>query len=289
VRTERDASGSGFLSTMADASAERARVARRELSLVALQDRVRKRVATGDRPPRLRRHPAGFDVVAEVKFASPSAGALSDSPSPEAAAERAASYAEAGACAISVLTEPTRFRGSLDHLRAAARTASAPVMRKDFLVDPYQVWEAREAGAGGVLVIVSLVDDDILARMVEAARETGLFVLLEAFDEADLERLAAFLATPAAGDVTLLAGVNGRDLRTLEVDPERHLRLAPLLPASIPAVAESGLSEPDDARRAARAGYRLALVGTALMRASDPAERLRELVSAGREASEERR
>ena len=289
MRAERDVSGSDFLSAMADSSAERARTARRELSLAALEEQVRERIATEVAPPPLRLHPAGFDVVAEVKFASPSAGALSDSPSAAAAAERAASYAEAGACAISVLTEPTRFLGSLDHLRAAARATSAPVMRKDFLVDPYQVWEARDAGAGGVLVIVNMVDDDTLARMVEAAREAGLFVLLEAFDETDLERLGAFLATPSARDATLLAGVNGRNLRTLEVDPERHLRLAPLLPANIPAVAESGLSVPVDAQRAARAGYRLALVGTALMRASDPASCLRELVTAGREASEERR
>src|SRR5690606_28046720 len=156
-------------------------------------------------------------------------------------------------------------------------------MRKDFLVSPRQVLEARAAGAGGVLLIVAMLDDAALGEMLAAAREQGLFVLLEAFDEPDLERAAALLAggtTP--GDALVLVGVNSRDLRTLAVDPERLARLAPRLPAGIAAVAESGLHTPADAATAAALGYRLALVGTALMRAADPARLAADMLAAGR-------
>jgi len=156
-------------------------------------------------------------------------------------------------------------------------------MRKDFLVDPYQVLEARAAGAGGVLLILRMLSPGTLAALIECARTHGLFVLLEAFDAHDLERMCE-LVTADAGRSTLLAGLNCRDLTTLGVVPERLLELAPLLPHGVPHVAESGVTKAADARRLAAAGYGLILVGSALMRDADPAPLARELLDAGRDA-----
>jgi indole-3-glycerol phosphate synthase len=156
-------------------------------------------------------------------------------------------------------------------------------MRKDFLVDPYQVLEARVAGAGGVLLIMRMLSRETLGALIECARSQGLFVLLEAFDARDLERMHEVVAADT-GRSTLLAGVNCRDLATLEVVPERLLELAPLLPGGVPPVAESGVAAAEDARRLAAAGYRLLLVGSALMRDQDPAGLARALIDAGRAA-----
>ncbi len=270
-----------FLSAMARASRARANELATRLSPQALRARIRAL------PPArgLALSHQGFDLIAEVKFASPSSGRLGEGPSASRAAERARRYAAAGACAISVLTEPARFSGSLAHLRAAAAASSVPVMRKDFLVHPIQVLQARAAGADGVLLVLRLVEDEELAALLETCRETGLFALLEAFDERDLERAQRVLETFRA--VSLLVGVNARDLATLRVDPARHLRLAPLLPRGAPAVAESGIETAGDARAAAEAGYSLALVGSSLMRAQDPACLVRDLLEAGRAARAE--
>jgi indole-3-glycerol phosphate synthase len=154
-------------------------------------------------------------------------------------------------------------------------------MRKDFLTDPYQVLEARAAGAGGVLVIVTMLDDATVRALVDCARHCGLFVLLEAFDRADLERVAAF-DRPNASGAPLLAGVNCRDLRDLEVRFERFAELAPHLPRHLPAVAESGIGTAAEVTAVAEVGYKLALVGSALMRAADPGAALAELIAAGR-------
>ena len=268
-----------FLARMADASAgrvRRARAAGSEAMLLA---------ACRDMPAPAPLRPGDFELIAEVKRHSPAEGALGGDTD---VAGRATGYAAAGAAAVSVLTEPARFGGSLEDLATAAgalRGAGIPAMRKDFLVDPWQVLEARAAGAGGVLLIVAMLDDGVLREMLAAAREHALFVLLEAFDEADLER-AAPLAR-GAQDAPVLVGVNSRDLRTLAVDPERLARLAPELPAGEPAVAESGLHTPDDAAAVAALGYRLALVGTALMRAEDPGALAGAMLAAGREQARE--
>jgi len=226
--------------------------------------------------------PRGFDLVAEVKFASPAAGVLASSPTAAEAAARARVYAGAGAAALSVLTEPTRFGGRLAHLAAVARAVELPVLRKDFLVDPLQVLEARAHGASGVLLILALLDDARLEELLDEARACGLFVLLEAFTRAELVRAASVLARP--GRPQILVGVNTRDLVTLSVDRTRLSELAPHLPRSAPSVAESGLATPEDARAAAALGYRLALVGSALMTSPDPATSARALLAAGREA-----
>jgi indole-3-glycerol phosphate synthase len=251
---------SDFLATMARVSAERAAAAG---PFTAAQ--LDKPVA----PLRL----GAFDVIAEIKDRSPAEGGLTGRGVDRAT--RARHYVDGGAAAISVLTEPSRFDGSLEHLEeVAAAVNGTPAMRKDFLVDPVQVLEARAAGASGVLLIAAMLDDSQLRSMLDCAAEHELFVLLESFDEPDLARSARLLENPAdrerAEAGQLLFGVNTRNLRTLHVDPQRLAKLAPALPAAR-CVAESGLHEPADAATVAGLGYRLALVGTALMRSEDPA------------------
>ena len=271
---------SGFLEQMAATSAARVRTAKASVAEATLLERARRTPA----PPPLRLAAEGFDLIAELKLRSPAAGALGAADA--SVAEYVTAYAHAGAAAVSVLTEPTRFDGALTHLSDAARALAphrVPAMRKDFLVDPYQVLEARVAGAGGVLLILRMLSRETLGALIECARTQGLFVLLEAFDAQDLEQVHEVIATDA-GRSTLLAGVNCRDLATLEVVPERLLELAPLLPRGVPQVAESGVAAAEDARRLAAAGYRLVLVGSALMRDQDPAGLAHALIEAGRAA-----
>lgn len=273
-------SGTSFLATMAAGARRRADLLRADADPGALARAAR--VATA---PSLVLHPA-FDLIAEVKLVSPSAGTLADDA--VGLETRVAAYCRAGACAVSVLTEPERFGGSLDHLARAARTAAGygvPVMAKDFMVAPEQVLEARAAGAGGVLVILRLLDNDALAPMVSTALELGMFVLLEAFDEADLRRMAPLFRDAGETRGRLLAGLNARDLATLEIETGRFARLAGAFPAGAVRVAESGLENGDDVAGVVAAGYRVALVGTALMRAVDPGARLAEMLAAGRGAS----
>jgi indole-3-glycerol phosphate synthase len=165
----------------------------------------------------------------------------------------------------------------------ALQPAAIPALRKDFLVDAYQVAEARVAGAGGVLIILRMLAPEELQALMAAAERLGLFVLLEAFDEADVE-LARELVVGYrdSPNPTVLVGVNCRDLATLQVVPERLEQLAPRLPRGVPRVAESGVSSPADALRVRSAGYDMALVGSALMRAREPAELLRQMLLAGR-------
>ena len=271
---------SGFLDDMAAASLARVRAAKARSTEAALLARA----AATPAPPPLRLAADGFDLIAELKLRSPASGVLAARDVSIAA--QVTDYARAGVAAVSVLTEPTRFDGSLTHLTEAAQALAphqVPAMRKDFLVDPYQVLEARTAGAGGVLLILRALSRETLGALLECARTQGLFVLLEAFDAQDLERMREVIAADA-GRTTLLAGVNCRDLATLEVVPERLLELAPLVPRGVPQVAESGVGGAEDARRVAAAGYRLILVGSALMRDADPAARARELLEAGRAA-----
>ncbi len=271
-----------FLERMAAASRERVKAARAAESDAKLARRAERTA----RPPRLVLD--RFDVIAELKRRSPAAGGLADGGFDQDA--QLAAYARGGACAVSVLTEPNEFKGELAHLQDAAaqlKPAAIPGMRKDFVTDPYQVLEARAAGAGGILVIVTMLDDATVRSLVESARECGLFVLLEAFDPADLERLAPYDRAPRADDpAPILAGVNCRDLRSLEVRFARFAELAPHLPKHLPAVAESGIATPADVAAVAKLGFRLALVGSSLMRSADPAAALAALIGAGRAARE---
>ncbi|MBM5810642.1 MAG: indole-3-glycerol-phosphate synthase TrpC [Gammaproteobacteria bacterium] len=297
-----------FLDEMARASAARARQSLAGESLAVL----RRRALDVPPAPALRLG-HGFDLIAEFKLRSPALGRLGGGGDDVCA--RVEAYAAAGTAAVSVLTEPTRFAGRLEHLAAAAaalQPLSVPVMRKDFLVDPYQLCEARAAGAGGALLILRLLSPALVAEMLDCARELGLFVLVEAFDAADLECLPAWTGgsrprersagseesenSPAdrshvrsrpvhAGEPCVLLGVNCRDLNTLEVRPERFAELAPRLPRGWPWVAESGLASPADCAAVARQGYRLALVGGALMAAADPGATVRAMLGAGRAAA----
>ncbi len=270
---------SGLLDEMRESSAERVRQALRRESAAALARRAAKAPAA----PALRLSPAGFDVIAELKLRSPAAGVLKDAAHDWRA--RIAAYARAGAAAVSVLTEPTRFDGSLEHLEEAARVLApwrVPAMRKDFLVDPYQVLEARAAGAGGVLVIVRMLSRARAGTLLDTAAELGLFVLLEAFDAADLEEARRLIDRTGSRRGEVLVGINSRDLVSLEVDVRRFAELAPALPADAAAVAESGVTTPADAVTMRRLGYRAALIGTALMTRDDPAALLAEILSAAR-------
>ncbi len=264
-----------FLSGMAEGSRKRMRRALRAESLEALKERA---LATA-KPSGVKIGKEGFDIIAEIKLHAPSAGKLAANGSDIAAL--ATAYAEAGAVAVSVLTEPERFSGSLEHLRLASDALAGtgvPTMRKDFLVDVYQIWEARAAGAGGVLLILQILDDDQLQQMFAAAHEAGLFVLLEAFNETDLQRCQRIANTPG-----LLVGLNCRNLHNLEVEAGRFAQLAGEFPEGPPRVAESGLETPADVSVVAECGYDLALIGSALMRSADPAVTLVSMLEAGRE------
>jgi len=269
---------SHFLDEMARSSAARVVAAKRLESLANLE---RRAAAAAPAAP-LSLSPAGFDVIAELKLRSPAAGQLGEHTDDWRA--RVAAYARGGAAAVSVLTEPSRFDGTLEHLREVARVLAplgVPAMRKDFLVDPYQVVEARAAGAGGVLVIVRMLSRAQITDLLDQAAALGLFVLLEAFDAADLESAREVLGRRSPEE-RILVGINSRDLQSLKVVQRRFTELAPLLPRQLPCVAESGVSSAADARTMRALGYRLALIGTALMGRDDPGVLLAEILDAAR-------
>jgi indole-3-glycerol phosphate synthase len=215
-----------------------------------------------DPMPRLRE--PGSSVIAEVKRRSPSKGDLAQISDPAALARQ---YAAGGAAAISVLTEERRFGGSLDDLRAVRAAVDVPLLRKDFVVEPYQVLEARAAGADLVLLIVAALDDETLRRLHDQARELGMAVLVEVHDEPETERAIELGAE--------LVGVNARNLKTLDVDPDTFGRLAPQVPADRVLVAESGVSSPVDVKRYVAEGARAVLVGEALVKDGDPENAVR--------------
>ncbi len=271
-----------FLARMAATSHQRLAAARAQVP----EPTLRAQVAALPAPPAPRFPHTGFHLIAEVKRRSPAAGPLADAAlAPD---EQARRYAAAGALAVSVLTEPAEFHGDLADLRAVCAALPAlPVMRKDFLVDAYQVLEARAAGAAGVLLIAAMLEPARLAQLLGQALALGMFALVEVFDAGELAGCTPLLegaaATPA-GRGRVLLGVNCRDLRTLAVDFDRFAALAPQLPDTLPWVAESGIDTPGAAATVARLGYSLALVGTALMRAGDPAAAGQALLAAGRAA-----
>ena len=210
---------------------------------------------------------AGFSVIAECKRRSPSKGVLRESYDPVAIAK---SYAAAGAAAISVLTEPTFFDGSLDHLAAVRAAVDVPLLRKDFVVSEYQLLEARACRADAVLLIVAALAQPDLQRLYTDATALGLDVLVEVHDASELERALAIGAP--------IIGVNNRSLRTLTVDVHASESLVARIPSDVVAVSESGLRSSDDLRRLSALGYRAFLVGERFMTAPDPGAALRELL-----------
>lgn len=209
------------------------------------------------------------NVIAECKRRSPSRGVLAATYDPVAIARQ---YEAGGAAALSVLTEPTFFDGSLEHLSAVRAAVGVPLLRKDFIVDDYQILEARAAGADAILLIVAALEQQLLSRLQGRAWELGLAALVEVHDDEELQR--------AIDCGARLIGVNNRNLRTLAVDVEASHRLAERIPADVVGVSESGLQSRADLERLAAAGYRAFLIGERFMTDGDPAAAIRTLITA---------
>jgi indole-3-glycerol phosphate synthase len=236
---------------------------------------LRGRIEDGEpaRDPMPAFRASGLSVIAEVKRRSPSKGDLASIPDPAALAT---AYAGGGADAISVLTEERRFSGSLADLDAVRAAVDTPLLRKDFVVTDYQVVEARAHGADLVLLIVAALDDTQLRDLHDTVRGLGMTALVEVHDEAEVERAAMLGAE--------LVGINARNLKTLDVDPDAFGRLAPLLPDGVVRVAESGIAGPDDAARYADLGADVVLVGEALVKQGDPTAAVAAMRGAGARA-----
>lgn len=208
-----------------------------------------------------------INIIGEIKRASPSRGEISAAADPSALAQ---AYERGGAIAISVLTEEDYFQGSLDDLRTVRQAVSLPLLRKDFIFDEFQVYEAAAAGADAILLIVAALDDDALRHLRSVAEdELGMDALIEVHTEAEMQRASDCGAT--------LIGVNNRDLRTFKVSLETSERLIQQAPHDVICISESGLQHADDLRRLKELGYKGFLIGEMLMRASDPELALREL------------
>ncbi|GJM45395.1 MAG: indole-3-glycerol phosphate synthase [Gemmatimonadota bacterium] len=235
---------------------------------------VRARAEAAPNPPAFAealRQP-GTSLIAEAKQASPSRGVLRADYDPAALAR---TYEAGGARAMSVLTEPDFFRGAPDHLRAARAACRLPLLRKDFLTDPYQLWEAREWGASAVLLIVAVLETARLRDLVAQASDLGLDALVEVHSEPEVERALEASAR--------IVGINNRDLTTFETDLQTTGRLAGRLPAEVLVVAESGIFTREHVLEVERAGASAVLVGEALVAEADPSARIAELLGRGRE------
>jgi len=239
---------------------------KRARPMAALEAEAARRPAPRGLRKALRR-PGEIACIAEFKRRSPSAGWIHEHAD---VAATVGAYAAGGASALSVLTDGPFFGGSLADLGAAAAVCALPILRKDFIVDRYQVVEARAAGADALLLIVSALDDAALAELLAATRAAGLDALVEAHDEEEVAR-----AVRAGAEII---GINNRDLRTFTVDRELAVRLRARVPADRVVVAESGIRDAADVARLRAAGVDAMLVGETLMRAPDPAAALRALV-----------
>ncbi len=235
--------------------------------LEAVAARAASRTAGGQRFEAALAKAGRINIIAECKRRSPSKGVLAPVYDPVAIA---GAYERGGAAAISVLTEPTFFDGSLEHLAAVRQRVSLPLLRKDFVVDAYQLYEAVAAGADAVLLIVGALEQAELCSLQVLAWKLGLAALVEVHDDEETRR-----AVDAGARVI---GVNNRNLRTLKVDVEASERLAALIPPSVVAVSESGLRSVDDVQRLGRLGYRAFLIGERFMTDPDPAATLAALI-----------
>jgi indole-3-glycerol phosphate synthase len=241
-------------------------LAERPLDVARLRDEADARPAAGPFADALRSAPRPA-LIAEVKRASPSAGMIDEDVDPSALA---AIYVDGGAAAISVLTEPRHFHGSLEDLTAVRAAVDVPVLRKDFVIYPAQILEARAAGGDSVLLIASCLGDAELTDLLAAARSLGMEPLLETHSDRDLERA---LATDAA-----VIGVNARDLEALTVDVRAAVGRIRRIGGDRVAVLESGIRSPEDVRAAVEAGASAVLVGETLMRSDDPGATIRRLL-----------
>jgi indole-3-glycerol phosphate synthase len=259
---------SDILSQIVAVKREEIAAAQQRVSLQAIRADAESRVLTRDFEGALRRKIAagGSAVIAEIKKASPSKGLLRADFIP---ADIAQSYAEAGAACLSVLTDRQFFQGQNDFLKQARASCDLPVLRKDFMVDPYQIYESRAVGADCVLLIAACLEDAQMAELEAIARSLDMAVLVEVHDAAELER-ALKLRTP-------LLGINNRNLRTFEVTLQTTLDLLQRVPGDRLVITESGIQSKDDVRKMREAGVHAFLVGEAFMRADDPGSALAEL------------
>lgn len=235
----------------------------------ALERRALARIPRGDRFEAALGMPGRVNVIAECKRRSPSRGVLAPQYDPVAIAKQ---YESGGAAAISVLTEPTFFDGALAHLSAVREAVDLPLLRKDFVVDDYQLLEARAAGADAILLIVAALEQSALVRLQARAWELGLAALVEVHDDDELARAVASGAR--------LIGVNNRNLRTLAVDVNASDRLAAKMPAGVVGVSESGLQTRGELERLAAAGYRAFLIGERFMTDADPVRAIADVIGA---------
>lgn len=242
--------------------------AKREYPLAEVKELAKLHAGRGFRASLLAKAASdGLAVIAELKKASPSKGEIRGS---FPVGRLAMQLSEGGAAALSVLTDEKYFKGSLQNLREASAAAGLPCLRKDFIVDEYQLWEAKANHADAVLLIAAALGDAEYSQLFHRAREIGLEVLCEVHDEQDLARTVAIGAE--------MIGVNTRNLKTMEVDAANHARLAGKLPGNAVRVAESGFRSGDDIREARAHGYQAFLIGETLMRADDPGAALRRLI-----------
>jgi indole-3-glycerol phosphate synthase len=235
--------------------------------IAVLESRAASATPRGDRFEEALGMNGRINVIAECKRRSPSKGVLAPTYDPVAIARQ---YEQGGAAAISVLTEPTFFDGALDHLIAVRAAVGLPLLRKDFIVDDYQLLEARAAGADAVLLIVAALEQPRLAALQARAWELGLATLVEVHDDDELAR--------AVDSGARVIGVNNRNLRTLTVDVDASYRLAARMPKQVTGVSESGLQTSADLERLSAAGYRAFLIGERFMTDPDPARAIRELI-----------
>ena len=250
------------------AATQRLTEVRREIEpLAALERRAMAAAPQGDRFVAALGARGRVNVIAECKRRSPSKGVLAATYDPVALAR---AYQRGGAAALSVLTEPTFFDGALEHLTAVRAAVQLPLLRKDFVVDEYQLWEARAAGADAILLIVAALTQGDLVRLQARATDLGLAALVEVHDEDELAR--------AADAGARLIGVNNRNLRTLAVDVDASYRLAGRMPADVIGVSESGLRSRADLERLSAAGYRAFLIGERFMTDADPAAAIAALI-----------
>ncbi len=256
-----------LLRTIVAATQQITETRRAQESAAALERRASARHPRGDRFEAALGMAGRVNVIAECKRRSPSRGVLAAQYDPVAIARK---YHAGGAAAISVLTEPTFFDGALEHLTAVREAVDLPVLRKDFVVDDYQVLEARAAGADAILLIVAALEQRDLVRLQSRAWALGLAALVEVHDDEELMR--------AIDSGARLIGVNNRNLRTLAVDVSASDRLAAKMPADVVGVSESGLQTRGDLERLAAAGYRAFLIGERFMTDPDPARAIADLI-----------